>query len=250
VKYALCIPDTHVDSHDERAYQLMLTVSKDLPHLDEICILGDFADMLSVTSHKKDAAYAAEILQDEINAVKKKIKELNKLFPHTNKVYIEGNHENRLSRYISEKCPELFGVFSFPELIGISKDPYWKWVPYGPYQAHKVLNSKLIARHTPLGGGVHHAKATAIKGMCSIIYGHVHQIQESQVVALDGKNYRAFCPGWLGDYKKDAFSYVQNHAQWSLGFCIVSVLPNRNWFANTCHIIDYQTTYGSKVYNG
>lgn len=228
----------------------MLQVAQSLPKIDEVCLLGDYADMFSVTSHKKDAAHASDLLTSEIEAVKKRIKELNKLFPHAQKVYCEGNHENRLTRFISERCPELFGVVSFPDLIGISKDPNWKWVPFGPYQSHKVLGSKLIARHTPLSGGQHHAKGTAIKAMASVVYGHVHQIQESQVVALDGKNYRAFCPGWLGDYRSHAFDYVQNHAQWSLGFSIVTVLPDRSWFATTCQIVDYKTSFGGKLFKG
>ena len=230
----------------------MLDVASDLKGgrgPDEICLLGDFADFYSIQSHAKNPEKAGVLFAYEKDVVNEKLDELDTLFPRASKVYIEGNHEYRLARYIRDNAPALYGVVNCETEFNLKKRPRWKWIPYGPYQRHKILGSKLIARHEPLGGGQNHSGLTATKAMASIIYGHVHQIQETQKVAFDGANYRAFCPGWLGDYRVETFHYVKNHAQWSLGFAVVTVLENRNWFANICHVIEYQTVFGGRLYS-
>lgn len=244
IKKALILPDSHVPFEDKRAYALMLKVAKYVKP-DEIVILGDYLDFYSVSAHAKDSELANLTLKQEVDAGSKRLEELDILFPRAKKVFIEGNHEFRLARYLRDRAPDLFGLVDLPEILGLNKRKNWKWIPYGPYQKYKVLKSKLHARHEPLAGS---AKATATRAMASVIYGHIHSIEEHQVVSMDGSNYRAISVGWLGDTKHKAFSYVKNHAQWSHGFGIVHVLPNGDWFHQTIHIIDYQCVYAGKLF--
>ena len=103
-KTALVIPDCHIPYHDERAYNLMIQVAQDLGHIDEIVILGDYADFYAINSHGKDPDIQ-HLLEDEVYEVIEKLKQLNKLFPTAKKVFICGNHEYRLDRYIKNRCP-------------------------------------------------------------------------------------------------------------------------------------------------
>lgn len=235
---ALIVPDTHRPYHDKKAYALMLEVASYIKP-KEICILGDYADFYSVSSHAKDPR-VFNMLTDEVIDVLFGLEEFDKLFPDAKKVFISGNHEFRLERYLVDKAPALFGVTSTPHLLEIHGRPNWKFVPYGPNQMHKILGSYLTARHEPLANS---AKATASKALCSLVYGHIHRIEESHLVGLDGTNHVCFSVGWLGDKRKDQiFDYVKGHHQWQLGFGIAYVDPKTKFFYHQkIHIMNNYT---------
>jgi predicted phosphodiesterase len=247
IKTALIIPDCHIPYQDDRAYQLMIDVAKELDP-DEIVILGYFADFYAINSHGK-APDMHHLLEDEVFAVIEKLKELKKLFPHAKRVYIEGNHEYRLGRYITNRCPDLFGVVDVRTILCLDTLGF-HFVPYTPHQKYNVLGSSLIARHEPLAGGKHVAQNTAEKAMSSVIFGHTHRIQEAQTVAMDGQNYRGISSGWLGDQKSPVMQYVKNHHQWALGFSVMRLIDNKTWFNSLVHMIDYTCLVDGFVYKG
>jgi predicted phosphodiesterase len=244
-KKALIIPDCHIPYEDQRAYELMLAVAKDVDP-DEIVILGDYADFYAINSHGKDAAMNG-VLQDEVYYVIERLKEIKRLFPNAKKVYIEGNHEYRLARYINSKCPDLYGVVDTQSILELNLLGY-QFVPYGPNQKYQVLDSKLIARHEPLAGGKHVAQNTVEKAMHSVIFGHTHRIQEAQIVTIHGENYRGISSGWLGDTTHSVMQYVKGHHQWAHGFSIVNVLDDGTWFNSLIHIVNYKCYYNGYVY--
>lgn len=255
LRIVLLIPDTHRPYHDRRAYALMLRVyaeitSKYAGHADfEIMILGDYADFYAVNSHGKDPRLVS-MLVDEVADVIAGLDELDRLFPFAKKTYIEGNHEYRLERYLCSKAPELFGITDTQYLLKMHGRPNWSFISYGPNQAVAVGGSKLIARHEPLSNS---AKATASKALCSLVYGHIHRIEESHLVGLDGTNHVCFSVGWLGDKNKDkVFDYVKGHHQWQLGFGLVFVDTLTNYFYHDkVHILDnYTCAVAGKIYKG
>lgn len=246
VKKALVIPDCHIPYEDKRAYELMLKVAKDI-NPDEIVILGDYADFYAVNSHGKDAAVKNGLLQDEVHEVVMRLKQLKTMFPDAKRVFIEGNHEYRLARYINSKCPDLYGVFDTESVLELKLLGY-EFVPYGPNQKYRVLGSKLIARHEPLAGGKHVAQNTVEKAMHSVIFGHTHRIQEAQIVTIHGENYRGISSGWLGDTSHKVMQYVRGHHQWAHGFSVVHVLDDGTWFNSLIHIVNYKCYYNGYVY--
>jgi len=244
-KRALIIPDCHIPYEDKDAYQLMLDVAKDVDP-DEIVILGDYADFYNVSSHGQSPEIM-ETLMDEISAVHVRLRELKKLFPKAKKVFIQGNHEFRLERYINNQCPALFGVTGTERILELGLYGF-EYIPYGPNQKYNVLGSKLIARHEPLAGGKHVAQNTVEKAMKSVIFGHTHRIQEAQTVSIDGNNYRGISSGWLGDKNHSVMAYVKSHHQWALGFSVVTCLEDGTWFNTLIHIIDGKCIHDGFVY--
>lgn len=237
LKCALIIPDTHRPFHHVKAYNLMLEVASDLKsQLNEIVVLGDYADFYSVSSHSRDPR-VFHMLQDEVVDVLAGLSELDHLFPDAKKVFLQGNHEFRLERYLVDKAPALFGITDTRFLLGFDQRPNWRYIPYGPNQSHKVLGSYLRARHEPLASS---AKATAAKALCSIVYGHIHRIESSHIVGMDGTNHIACSVGWLGDKSKDLiYSYVKNHHQWQMGFGLCWVDQKNKFFhLDTVHILE------------
>lgn len=219
LRRSLIIPDTHRPYHSRRAYDVMLEVGAYVG-VDEIVILGDYADFYSVSSHLRDPRLP-HMLQKEIESVNDGLDELDILFPDAKKVFLEGNHEFRLERYLFEKAPALFGLTSCRDLFQIQLRPKWSYLDFEGTQGYAVLGSDLIARHTPLATN---AETGLKRAMQSYIHGHTHRRSEVTAVGLDGKELVALCPGWLGDARSKAFSYMPSPPQWGLGFALVSSL--------------------------
>jgi len=236
MKLALIVPDTHRKWHHVKAYNLMLEVASYVKP-DEIVLLGDYADFYFASGHGPKHPKFLNTTVEEIESVNEGLDQFDKLFKDARKVYIEGNHEWRLERYIQNKAPELFGYVDCQTLFNIQKRPGWRWVSYGPNQRTQVLGSKLYARHEPFGSS---AKATASRALCSLVYGHIHRIESSFIVGLDGAEHVAFSVGWLGDKRKDEiFGYVKGHQQWQLGFGLVWVDQSTGMFyPQSVHIIE------------
>jgi hypothetical protein len=252
IECALLIPDTHRKWHHVKAYSLMLSVAYDIKP-SGIYILGDYADFYFASGHGPKHPKLLNTTVEEVESVNQGLDELDHLFPSAKKVFIEGNHENRLTRFCQNKCPELFGYVDAQTLFKIQQRPGWSWCSYGPHQRTQVLNSKLYARHEPFGSS---AKATASRALCSVVYGHIHRIESAYIVGLDGTSHLAFSVGWLGDKRKDeVFGYVKGHQQWQLGFGLVYVDTKTGMFYPYAVPIiekgkDLSCVVNGKVYRG
>lgn len=201
--------------------------------VDEIVLLGDYADFISVSSHDKGDPRLPGILEEEVRSVNQGLDEFDKLFPRAKKIYLEGNHEYRLERYLYKNAPALFGLTECEALFQIPQRPLWSYRSYGRNQAYRVLGTELHARHTPLASS---AKTSLTRALCSHCYGHIHRLEEHRSVGLDGKTYVAFSPGWLGDPRSKAFDYLQNPANWQWGFGLVSASSPKEFHHEIVHI--------------
>lgn len=216
IKTALIVPDCHRPFHDRKAYALMIKVAS-LVGLDEVVVLGDYADFYSVSRHLKDPRVGT-LLVEEISSVREGLDELEHLFPSAKKVFLEGNHEQRLEKYLIEKAPGLFGVTDIPFLFELNRRPLWSYIPFGRSQSYRVLGSDLFAFHRPKAST---PKQHIGKTFVSSVYGDIHKIERAHSVSLDGKQLIAVCPGWLGDVTSRVFDYMPSVPQWQLGFAIV-----------------------------
>lgn len=207
------LPDTHRPYHNVRAYNCALEILSYVG-INELFIKGDYADFYDIHQHGPKDPRIIHSLTYEVEDVNKGLDEIDKGFPGIKKRYVEGNHEDRLRRYIQNKAPELFGLVDCQELFKIAKRPNWSWHRYWPDQKVQVFNSDLWVRHTPLGSS---AIASLRKAMCSHTYGHNHVVEIARVRGLVGELV-AWSDGWLGDKRKDeVFGYVQGHYRWQCG---------------------------------
>jgi hypothetical protein len=253
MKLAVLIPDTHFPYHDVKAWKLfkksLEILNKDNAAnggIHEIVFLGDFADFFAVSSHGTHPQ-VIPMLVDEVMAIKEEFDWFDETFPDAKKVFIEGNHENRLERYLVQKAPALFGVTETENVLTIRGRPNWKFVPYGPNQSYAICGSYLKARHQPIANN---AGLTARRAMTSLVYGHIHRIESGYAVGLDGTQHVAFSVGWLGDKNKDKiFGYVKNHHDWQLGFGIVVVNEKtRHFYHQAIPIMDdYSCAINGKI---
>lgn len=245
IKKALIIPDCHRPYHSHRAYNVMLEAALST-QIDEIVILGDYVDFYPVSRYAKHPGVIKN-LQDEIKSANEGLDELDELFPHAKKVYLEGNHEKRLETFLVEKAPELFGMTEVSRLFGIESRPNWSFHPFGRHQKYRVLGTDLFARHRPLKTNPAQGLRQAMVSYC---YGDIHKIEEAWAVRMDLKKLVCFSPGWLGEERNQVFDYMQTPEQWQHGFAIVSAdstsAPSKSWWTHEIIKIDK----GQCVFNG
>lgn len=218
LRRVLLIPDTHAPYHDEKAFQLMLRAGRVLQP-DIVVVLGDFADFYAVSSHSKNPERAAD-LEYEVGIVKEKIREVEKLNAGTN-VYVAGNHEDRLSRYLSDRAPALFKTVQIPEVLELKER--WHYVPYkATYRLGKVHITHDVGT---AGRNANRQAMDAFQG--SAIIGHTHRMEYSVIGRVDGPPTLGVMLGWLGDFSKiDYMHQVKARRDWVHGFGIGFLEPD------------------------
>jgi UDP-2,3-diacylglucosamine pyrophosphatase LpxH len=206
----LIVSDAHIPAHSAEWWQLVLAVGRDLKP-KHLVIIGDFADCYGISDHEKDPELANHIA-DELVVVNKCLDQLDALGA-TDKLYIEGNHEDRIRRYV-QKHPELRNVLTIPKLLRL-KERGWQYVPYKDHAKRGAVHFT-----HDVGAAGRNAVFRALDTyQHSVVTGHTHRLQyivEGNAVG-DCKVSAMF--GWGGDVEQvEYMAKVQARKNWALGF--------------------------------
>lgn len=238
----LIIPDTHVPYQDKKAFELMLKVGKDFKP-DHVVILGDFVDFYSVSNYSKDPNRVS-LLEEEVEATKEALGRV-KALKAKNNVFIAGNHEDRLERYLKDKAPELFNYVTIPKVLELKENGF-KYVPYKHsyklgklYFTHDVGNAGRFAHYKALDTFQH-----------NIITGHTHRLGYAIEGNAEGERHVTAMLGWLGDVSAiDYMHIVKAKKDWSLGFGVAYMEPNGNAHVVPVPIVDNKCVVEGKLYS-
>ncbi len=240
----LIVPDTHRPYHDQRAWDLMLKVGGNL-RPKHIIVIGDLADFYKVSAHEKDPA-RGESFDREIEDVNHAIDELDALGAKDKK-FIEGNHCNRLVRYLRDKAPELYGMVTVPKLFRL-KERGWTYTPYKEdvklgkcYFTHDVGTAGRYATYKALDTYQH-----------SIVTGHTHRMGYVVEGNAVGEHKLSASFGWLGDAAKaDYMHRVKVNKDWALGFGIGHFDPASGYiYLAPVPIVNYTCVHNGTLYRG
>lgn len=213
----LFVPDCHHPFADEDAWNVLLR-SAHILRPRTVVVLGDFMDNYSCSAHSRDPERKI-MLDDEAYFARQRLIELEKACgPQLEcKVFIEGNHEDRLRRYIWDHAPDLSGCVDIETLLGTTERG-WQHIPYGD----GVWIGKVYCTHD-LGKAskyaVHHALNDA---GCNVVIGHVHRMCTVYGGTAHGATNVAACFGWLGrdDVAHDYKHRLIAQRDYQLGFGI------------------------------
>lgn len=207
----LFCPDSHIPFHDKRAWALFLKAGRAIrPHT--IVVIGDLADFYSVSSHSKDPRRERR-LEREVAEVRAALDQLDALGAK-DKIYVAGNHCDRLTRYLQDKAPELFETVTIPGVLGL-KERGWTYTPY----KHHTRLGKLYLTHD-VGASGRNATFKALDTFQhSVVTGHAHRLQYVVEGNAAGEFKLSAQFGWLGDIRKiDYMSAQVATKNWALGF--------------------------------
>lgn len=225
----IVIPDAHIPYHDKRAFELVTRVIEKVKP-DEVIVIGDFADFYSVSQFSKDPERVLN-LKWEVDQVNKALD----LVKCKNVVFLEGNHEYRLSRYIQNNAPALAGITSVPKLFNI-EERGWSFVPYGDF----YRSNRVTYVHDLGFAGKYSMFSTLQASGGNVVYGHSHQAGIIYQGHQGSQGHFCMNVGWLGDYKKlEYMNKMKAIRQWRLGFGLVEEVGNLV-YAQFIPVLNYQ----------
>lgn len=206
----LILGDLHAPYHSLIAWGLMMQVARDLKP-EWLVIMGDFADFYAVSDHDK-APERANRLDEELEVVEKLLDQLDALGAQ-DKLYIEGNHEDRLRRYLM-KNPALARVVSTEKLLKL-KERGWEFVPYKRHARRGALHYT-----HDVGTSGRNAVFKALETyQTSVVTGHSHRLQYIVEGSATGECKVSAAFGWMGDVEQvEYMTLAAARKNWALGF--------------------------------
>ncbi len=226
---------------DKRAWNVLLEAGRHLKP-DTIIVMGDFIDCYAVSSHQKNPANRVSI-EDEIAAGNAALDQLEALGA-TRLVYIEGNHESRMPRYIADRAPEIHAIAPTIRNLLRVDERGWEWVPYRDH----ITIGKCHYTHD-LGKAGDNAHVDARKRFESnVVMAHVHKLGASYGGNLKGETHVGVCAGWLGSAADcEYLSRAQAMSGWQLGFCTTAMESDGTTHIQTHPIINYRAFVDGKL---
>lgn len=244
IERILIVPDTHRPYHDKKAWALMLKVAADFKP-NTIVVQGDFGDFYCTNGHRKDPN-RNRFLEGEINDVNVGLDELDALKPQR-KIFIQGNHEENLERYLIDKAPELFNMVTTEELLNLRKR---KWEYYA-YRKEKAWIGKLAIAHDLGSSGAAAVPKALAEFQGNITIGHIHRMCYMIGGNYQGETHVAASFGWLGDITHvDYMDRDKAAKDWALGFGLGYKLPNGVVHLTPIPIVNYGTVVEGIYYKG
>lgn len=222
------VPDTHVPYHDEAAWGLALRALRAIKP-DRIVVIGDFPDFYAVSFHSKDPRRRA-LLREETDAAKRELRRLRGLSDTLD--YTEGNHENRLERYLCDRAPALFGLVTSRELLGCD-DGAWTWHPYR--QILKIGKCHFVHEVGLAGKQAASRSLDAFQG--NLVIGHTHRGGIAYDGTMRGDRYFCLNVGWLGDPREIDYAHQTVVRSWQHGLGLVQQDSKGNSWATFCPMI-------------
>lgn len=194
-------PDLHVPHHNKVVMEACTMFAEALVP-DFVVDLGDHLDLDPISFHGPsdlrehdvlaEARVGADILMDQGQRLDKAgVK---------HRVFIAGNHEYRLHRYLCEKAPELYTIVpTIQDLLSL-KMSGWQFVAYGGVLRVGTLRIKHGERFNE------HVAAGYVRKEGNVVLGHTHRAQVFVVNTRDGYPEMAMTCGTRGN-----LSHVYQH---------------------------------------
>ena len=187
----LVIGDAHVTNDQSlRRFEWLNKFIKSRKSISHIVIMGDFLTLASLSSWDRDKRLFMEgrRFYKEIEAGNRALDILLAgISRDIEIIFVEGNHEDRQSRYVAVHSELAGEPNTIPALLGLASRKI-KWIPYKDY----ITIGGISFTHIPFGK----AKEISGKDICSkaelvtttsIVFGHTHELHTS-CVAKRGLN--------------------------------------------------------------
>jgi predicted phosphodiesterase len=191
--------------------------------VDTLLLNGDMMDCYNLSSHEKVENNRS--WKWELDAARTMVKHLRQFFGDKVRiVYREGNHEERLKRYLAQKAKELEGTIILEEMLGLHEQGI-EWVD----ERAKVKAGKLWIDHGHEwfgGGGVNPARNYRMKAVDNVMVGHVHKTSTDLFRRpLDG----TFIAGWSVGCLCDLNPRYAPRNNWNHGVALVELEAQGNF---------------------
>lgn len=190
----LIFSDAHIPFEKKEYLDLVIEIGRTLrPH--GIAIIGDWGDLLSVSSHPKLPHQLQWQLKDECEAVNERLDQVDAIGAKDRR-FFTGNHDIRGQRTALRQMVGLYESLDPAYLYNLKKRG---WISY-PYQQHALVG-KLNLVHDCGHSGKYAVWQNADAFGASTVQGHVHNAGVQYFGSVLGDRHISATVGWLGDDK-------------------------------------------------
>jgi len=189
-RVTVCLPDLHAPQHDPRALRWALDYTVDAEPR-RVILLGDVVDFLALSRFPKSPEQSAA-LDEELVVGRRVLKQIDRALADVPIVWIAGNHEARVQKYLYKKAPELCGLpeLSVPRLLNMPER--WTYIAPGGH----IWEQGILVQH-----GNRYAQNTCVAYLneygCSVVAGHSHRANQMTRRLQTGKTITAIESGCL-----------------------------------------------------
>ncbi len=220
---------THHPHHDPKAIQWLVTHIKDFKP-DVLVALGDLIDTQCLSKFAKSNLFA---LSGEYGAVNEFLGEINDASPQSRKIWMQGNHEERMFREDQKHLSELLDYRVHRRTPSARK---WRHFDYRFSRADCYNIGQVTFGHGWNTTEAQIKKEAVVLGVPNGLYvhGHTHRPHAVRQVKLGAVDlpYWYINPGTLIGSKPDYMKKRDDH-QWGQGIVVGNANPKRRW-GNRC----------------
>jgi len=208
---------------------------------DEVVLLGDLLDFYKVSKYLKDPKRGVQ-MQYELDMAKAFLQKLRNLLPGVRIIYLSGNHEDRLEKYLLGQAPALSGLdcLQLSALLDLDEMDIHFIPSHNFYSINKVhfthgeyANTYSSKKHLDVYGA-------------TIIHGHTHRIQMHMTRYLD-RTIEGWEIGFLASHNVSA-DYMKM-GNWQHGFGTVEIF-NDDYWVHPHHIRDSKLVFQGHLIDG
>jgi predicted phosphodiesterase len=243
IEKSIFLGDIHFPFQDNKALDIAKKFMK-WYEPDIIFLIGDMLDFYTLSSFDKDPRRIGQ-LQDEIDMGVEFLTELREEHPSAEIVYIEGNHEQRLQRYL-HRHPEIsfLKAIQFTELLNFDELK----IQFFEYKDPILYTDNFIVEHGHIAKK--HAGATAkamlMERNLNGISGHTHRMAQ---VSWS-------CPTGMRTWTENGClcnlhpEYISGTPDWQHGFSIGEYYQEVDKMEVTPILVkDYRVVFRGRVFD-
>lgn len=250
IERTVLIPDLHEPFSEKAAVNSVLEFCRYWrPH--RVILIGDVVDFGPLSRYVDDPRVEVD-LQRQLDAAGDFLDRLRAAVGKScDIVYIEGNHEFRMTKSLLVNAPKLLwlksqgeDVLSVPFLLNLKRRGI-TWIPEGmkvDLHGYLVEHGDCVSSYSGFT-----AKKMVEKRRRSVIHGHTHRLGSYWHTGY-GESVRGIEIGCLVDKKSAAASYAGGAPNWQLGFAVGEFESTSGVFTVTP--IEIQDVSGKFIHNG
>jgi len=215
----LVLPDVHIPFHEPKPLETAIKHGQD-QKVTGILFPGDLQDCAAVShwqsTRKRDFDKELELFIDFLDFIEKE-------FPTQDKVWLPGNHEDRLDRYYQSKAPELIGIplIAFDRILNLEQRNITRLENKQIVMAGKL---PIIHGHElRISTAVNPARGLLLKAKTWAACAHFHRSSEQPGKDLIGTLLTTWSFGCLCDLSPDYNPYGND---WNWGHALINVEKN------------------------
>ena len=244
--------DAQVPYHDPRAFALFLEFlhveREEGRPFSHVVNLGDEWDAEQFSTNFARDPRAVERVRRDRDTVRNRFRRLRESSPDSEIIWVEGNHEFRLFRYLRDKAPEILMLLTegeeapdVPTILGLDV-PVTHIAPYGEMYQHKFGKKNTFVFKHGDSVSVYAAKKELETVGASGMSGHTHRFQVASLTKQAGHqsawwSLPAMC-NIRGTQCPPGYMTGSGYRQWQQGFADIWFGDKDDLFEVNTHIVE------------